>query len=133
MQVKAVCRLSQYGAGVNCALGVLPLLPQSATRRLLPSSPMGRQQHQCMRIPIIAYVDTTPLPWCHLGTLPLDSLSLDEHVNRQALKFIFAGCKISDQFQFVGYQISAPFHFEAHLLFGSESTPQYEFFDLIGH
>ena len=78
---------------------------------------MGRQQHQCLKIPIIAVVDTAPLPWSHLGTLPLD-----EPVDWQALKLISAGCQISDQF-----------HFEAHLLFGSESSPQYEFFDLIRH
>ena len=82
MQVKAVCGLCQYGAGVNCSLGVLPLLPQSATGGLLPFSPMGRQQHQCLKIPIIAAVDTAPLPWCHLGTLPLDSLPLDDYADR---------------------------------------------------
>ena len=78
MQVNAVCGLSQ-GAGVNCF--VLPLLPQSATGGLLPSSPMGRQQHQCLKIPIIDVVDTAPLPWCHLGTLPPDSLPLDDYAD----------------------------------------------------
>ena len=114
LQVKAVCGLSK-GAGVNHF--VLPLLPQSTTEGLLPSSPMGRQQHQCLKIPIIAAVDTAPLPWCHLGILPLDSLSLDEHVDLQALKWSTAGC-----------QIYAPFHFQVHQFFGPESSPQYEFF-----
>ena len=90
---------------------------------------MDRQWHQYLRIPIIVVIDTVPLPWCHLGTLPLD-----EHVaDWQALKLSTAGCQIADQFHFIGCQISDPFHFEAHLIFGSESSPQYEFFNLIGH
>ena len=79
--VKAACRMSQLGAGVNCS--ILPLLRQSAIGGLLPSSPMGRQKHQCLKIPIIVVVVNAPLPWCHLGILPLDSLSLDEHVDWQ--------------------------------------------------
>ena len=63
---------------VNWSLGVLPLLPQSAIGGFLLSSPMGRQQHQCLKIPIIVVVDTAPLPWSHLGTLPLGSLTLDD-------------------------------------------------------
>ena len=93
---------------------------------------MDRQWHQYLRIQIIAAVDTAPPPWCNLGTLPLDSLPFDEHVDWQALKFIFAG-QISDQFHFAGCQIFDQFHFEAHLLFGPESSPQYEFFDSIRH
>ena len=139
MQVKAVYRLSQQGAGVNCALGVLPLLSQSTKGRLLPSSPMDRQQHQCLRIQnflpglLVAAVDTAPPPWCHSGTLPLDFLPLDEHVAGQALKLISTGCQIYDKFHFAGCQIVDQFYFAAHLIFGSESSPQYEFFALIGH
>ena len=94
---------------------------------------MDRQCHQYLRIPIIVVVNTAPPPWCHLGTLPLDSLPLDEHVDCQALKLISVGYQISDQFHFVGCQIFDPFHFEVHLIFGPGSSPQYEFFDLIGH
>ena len=79
------------------------------------------------------FVDTAPPPWCHLGTLPLDSLPLDEHVDWQALKLISTGCQIFDQFHFAGCQIFYQFHFEAHLLFGSKSSPQYDFFNSIGH
>ena len=85
-----------------------------AKGRLLPSSPMDRQQHQCLRIQnflpglLVAAVDTAPPPWCHLGTLPLDSLSLDEHVDRQALKLISAGCQISTPFHFEVHQFSCP-------------------------
>ena len=99
---------------------------------------MGRQQHQCLRIQnflpglLIAAVDTAPPPWCYSGTLPLDYLPLDEHVLGQALKLISAGCQIYDQFHIAGCQIFDQFHFKAHLLFGSESSPQYEFLDLIG-
>ena len=100
---------------------------------------MGRQQHQCLRIQnflpslLVAAVDTAPPPWRHSGTLPLDFLPLDEHVDWQALKLISTGCQIYDQFHFAGCQISDPFHFEVHLIFGPGSSPQYEFFDLIGH
>ena len=86
-----------------------------------------------MRIPIIATIDTAPPPWCHLGALPLFSLPLDEHVDWQALKLISAGFQIYDQFLFTGCQNFDQFHFVAHRLFGSESSPQYEFFDSIGH
>ena len=125
MQVKAVCGLSQ-GAGVNCY--VLPLLPQSATGRLLPSSPIGRQQHQCLRIQnfllslLIAVVDTAPPPWCHSGTPPLDFLLLDEHFVGQALKLMSTGCQIYDQF-----------HFATHLIFDPESSPQCQFPYWPGH
>ena len=78
---------------------------------------MDRQWHQYLNIQIMVAVEIAPSPWCHVGTLPLDEL-----VDWQTLKLISTGCQISDQF-----------HFEAHLLFGSESSPQYEFFDLIGH
>ena len=94
---------------------------------------MDRQWHQYLRILIIVVVDTAPPPWCHLGTLPLDSFPLDEHVDWQALKFISASFQIYDQFHFTGCQIFYQFHFEAHLLFGLESSPQYEFFYSIGH
>ena len=94
---------------------------------------MDRQWYQYLRIPIIVVVDTAPPPWCHLDTLHLDSLPLDEHVDWQALKLIFAGCQISYQFNFAGCQFFYQFHFKAHLLFGSASSPQYEFFDSIGH
>ena len=82
---------------------------------------------------LVAIVDTAPLPLCHSGTPPLDFISLDEHVAGQALKLMFAGYQIYDQFHFVGCQIFDQFHFEAHLLFGSKSSPQYEFFYLIRH
>ena len=68
MQVRAVYRLNQYGAGVNCSLCVLPLLPQSTTGGLLPSSPISRQQHQCLRIKnfllglFVVVVDSDPPP-----------------------------------------------------------------------
>ena len=52
-----------------------------SNRGIASSSPMGRQQHQCLKIPIIAVVDTAHLPWSHLGTLPLDSLPLDDHAD----------------------------------------------------
>ena len=58
----------QMRAGVNCSLCVLPLLPQSTTGGLLLSSPISRQQHQCLRIQnfllglLVASVDTTPPP-----------------------------------------------------------------------
>ena len=94
---------------------------------------MDKQWHQYLRIPIMAAVDIAPPPWCHLGTLHLDSLPLDEPVDWQAFKLISAGCQIFYQFHFSGCQIFDQFHFEAHLLFGLESSPQYEFFDLIGH
>ena len=87
MQVMAVCRLNQWGAGGKCSLCVLPLLPQSTTGGLHPSSPISRQQHQFLRIQnflpglVVAAVDTAPLLWCHLGTLPLDSLPLAEQAD----------------------------------------------------
>ena len=113
---------------------LLELLPYCPSQSTLGSSfPMDRQWHQYLRIPIIAAADTAPPPWCQLGTLPLDSLPLDEHVDWQALKLISAGCQISYQFHFTGCQIFDQFHFEAHLLFGSESSPQYDFFYSIGH
>ena len=99
---------------------------------------MDRQQHQCFRIQnflpglLVGVVDIAPPPWCHPGTLPLDFLPLDEHVARHALKLISAGCQIYDQFHFAGYQIVDQFHFSAHQIFGSESSPQYEFFALVG-
>ena len=75
-------------------------LPQSALGRLLLSSPMDRQQHQYLRIQIRVVVDTATPPWCHLGTLPLDFLPLDEHVaDWQALKLSNVSCQISDQFR----------------------------------
>ena len=70
----------------------------------------------------MATVDTTPPPWCHLGTLPLDSLPLDDQAAGQALKLNTASC-----------QFSYPFHFEAHRIFGPRSSPQYDFFDSVGH
>ena len=93
---------------------------------------MDRQWHQYLRIPIIDVVDTTPPPWCHLGTLPLDSLPPDEHVDWQALKLISTSCQISDKFHFAGCQNFDQFHFEAYLLFGSKSSPQYEFLTKLG-
>ena len=100
---------------------------------------MDRQRHQCRRIQnflpglLVAAVGTAPLPWCHSGTLPLDFLLLDKHIAGQALKLISTGCQIYDQFHFAGCQIVDQFHFAAHLIFGSESSPQYEFFALVGH
>ena len=55
-------------------------------------------------------------------TLPLDSPPLYEPVARQALKLMFASCQFYDQF-----------HFEAHLISGLGSSPQYEFFGLFWH
>ena len=78
---------------------------------------MDRQWNQYLRIPIIVAADTAPPPWCHLGTLPLD-----DHAARQALKLNTASC-----------QIYAPFHFEVHQFFCSESSPQCEFFYSIKH
>ena len=90
---------------------------------------MDKQQHQCMRIQnflsaiLVATVDKAPPPWCPLGSLPLGSFPFGEpSAGWQALKLIFVGCQIYDQF-----------HFEVHLIFASESSPQYEFFDLIGN
>ena len=65
--------------------------------------PMDKQWHQYLRVPIIGAADTTPPPWCHLGTLPLDSLPLDDQDAGQALKLNTASC-----------QVYAPFHFEVH-------------------
>ena len=81
MQVKAVCRLSQYGVWVNCDLGVLPLLPQSTTGGLLLISPMDKQQNKYMRIQITPAVDTTPPPWCQSSNLLLYFLPLDEQAD----------------------------------------------------
>ena len=53
---------------------------------------MDRQWHQYLRIPIIVAADTAPPPWCHLGTLSLDSLPLDDHAIGQALKLNTASC-----------------------------------------
>ena len=55
-------------------------------------------------------------------TPPLNSPPLDEHVAGQALKLMSASCQFCDQF-----------HFEAHLISGSGSSPQYEFFGLFWH
>ena len=55
-------------------------------------------------------------------TFPPYSHPLDEHVAGQALKLMSAGCQFYDQF-----------HFEAHLISGPGSSPQYEFFGLFGH
>ena len=138
----AACRIytgsGQERAGVNYALGVLPLLPlhclpYSTMGGFLLSSPMDKHKHKYMRIQITSAVDTAP-PWCHSSTLLLDFLPLDEHVaDWQALKLKTASCQISDQFHFAGCQFYDPFHFEAHLIFGSGRSPQYEFFDLIGN
>ena len=55
-------------------------------------------------------------------TLSPYSPPLDEHVDGKALKLMSAGCQFYDQF-----------HFEAHLISGPRSSPQYAFFGLIGH
>ena len=120
--------LGQERVGVNYALGVLPLLPfnslpYSTRGGFLLSSPMDKTQHKYIRIKITPVVDTAPPPWCQSSTLLLNFPPLDEHVaDWKALKLNTLGC-----------QISYPFHFEAHLIFGSESSPQYGFFDSIGH
>ena len=54
--------------------------------------------------------------------LPPCSPPLDEHVAGQALKLMSASCQFYDEF-----------HYEAHLISGPGSSPQYEFFGLIGH
>ena len=87
---------------------------------------MGRLVHLAVYI--------APPLWCQSGTLLLDFLPLDEHVaDWQALKLSTKGCQIANQFHLAGCQISDPLHFEAHLIFGPGCSPQYEFFDLIGH
>ena len=40
--------------------------------------------------------------------LPPDSPPLDEHVARQALKLMSAGCQVYDQFHFKAHLISCP-------------------------
>ena len=75
---------------------------------------MGRLLHLAVYI--------APPLWCQLGTLFLDSPPLDEHVARQALRLSIAG-----------YQIADPLHFETHLIFVPGGSPQYGFFDSIGH
>ena len=61
--------------------------PQSALGRFLLSSPMDRQQHQCLRVQnfllglLVAAIDTAPPPWFHFDTLPLDFLPLDEQAD----------------------------------------------------
>ena len=58
---------------------------------------------------LVAAVDTAPLPWCHLGTLPLGSLPLSEpFASWQALKLISVSCQISNQFRFEVHQFSYP-------------------------
>ena len=66
---------------------------------------MGRLLH-------FSVYNASPL-WCQSGTLPLDSVPLDEHVvDWQALKLNIVECQFSHQG-----------HFEAHPIFGSESSP----------
>ena len=60
----------------------------------------------------MAAVDTAPPPWCHLGTLPLDTPSLFYQAVGQALKLNIVGC-----------QIANPFHFETHLIFVPGGSP----------
>ena len=62
-------------------------------------------------LPVVV-IDTTPPPWCHLGTFPLDSLPFYDQVARQAMKLNIASC-----------QFSYPFHFGAHRIFGPGSSP----------
>ena len=99
-------RIQIYGDWLNDRLlGPFHYYPQSTMGRLLPSSPIGRQQHQCRRIQnflpslLVATVDTTPPPWCHFGTLPLDSLPLDDQATGQALKLNTVSCQFSYPFQ----------------------------------
>ena len=97
-------------------------LPYSTKEGFLHSSPMDKQQHKYLRIQMTPAVDTAPPPWCQSSTLPLYSLPLDDHAAGQALKLNTASCQFYDQF-----------HFEAHLISSPGSSPQYEFFGLIGH
>ena len=55
-------------------------------------------------------------------TDPLDSFPLDDQAIGKALKLNIAGCQIAD-----------PLHFETHLIFVPGGSPQYGFFDSIGH
>ena len=55
-------------------------------------------------------------------TPPPNSPPFDENVVGQALKLMSASCQFCDQFQF-----------EAHLISALGSSPQHEFFDLIGN
>ena len=55
-------------------------------------------------------------------TLPPYFPPLDDQAAGDALKLNTASC-----------QFSYPFHFEAHRSFGPGSSPQYGFFDSIGH
>ena len=56
------------------------------------------------------------------STHPLDFLPLYDQAVWQALKL-----------NIVGYQIADPIPFETHLMFIPGGSPQYKFFDSIGH
>ena len=75
-----------------------------------------------LSIPPEDAVEPTHLKLFQSSTLSPDSPPLDEQAAEQALKWSNAG-----------YQFSYPFHFEAHLIFGPWSSPQYGFFGSIGH
>ena len=56
------------------------------------------------------------------STHPLDFLPLYDQAVGQALKLNIVGC-----------QIANPLHFETNLIFVPRGSPQYGFFDSIGH
>ena len=69
----------------------------------------------------MAIVDTAPPPWCHLGTLLLESLPPFDQVAGHALKLNIASCQIAD-----------PFHFETHLIFVQGVLHNTDFFAQLG-
>ena len=75
-----------------------------------------------LSIPPEAAVDPAHPKLLQSSTHPLDFLPLDEQVVGQALKL-----------NIVGSQLANPLHFETHLIFGPQSSPQYGFFCSIGH
>ena len=84
--------------------------------------------HNLLLVPLsiplgAAVVEPVHPKWCQSGTLPLDSLLLDEHAaDWQALKWSTVGCQISNQFHFEVHQFSCPHCF-----------PRCQFSDLIEH
>ena len=75
-----------------------------------------------LSIPPEAAVEPAQSKLFQSSTHPLDFLPLYDQAIGQALKL-----------NIVGYQIADPIHFETHLMFVSEGSPQYKFFDSIGH
>ena len=112
------------------------MLAQSTKGRLLHLFSMAKKQHLILRhpavpqellliplsIPLEAAAEPAHPKLFQSSTHPLDSLPLEDQVVGQALKLNITGCQIAD-----------PLHFETHLIFVPGGSPQYGFFDSIGH